>query len=702
MFPIPGGVNAVVDYMGTTIDFNTGISGRVTDDSGNGIANVDVGASDIDNNWQPGTTTDSEGYYALSVPEGPYRVIFSPMNAAGYFAPEYYNNKASHREADLIIVVAGQTTFNINAQLEVGGKISGRVTDASRNGIENVYIFPEDPEHGGMSGGHSDNQGYYTFTVLAGTYTVRFETTSATGYYLPEWYSNKYDRNEADSVTVTAGKTTSNINAQLEIGGKISGRVTDASNDGIAHVHVWPNDLDNNALDSAFTDGQGYYTFNVPSGTYKVAFYPRGAGYYALEYYNNEPNFNEADLVTVVIGETTSNINAQLEVGGKISGRVTDASNNGIANVNVHVVDLNSNWLPGATTDNEGYYTLSVAIGTYKVFFDPTSAGHFLAEYYNNKHSFDEADSVTAVAGQTTPNINAQLKPPSYTLTVTKEGTGNGTVTSSPAGINCGDDCSETYSKVQEVKLTAKADTNSTFTGWSGGGCSGTGTCVVVVNTDIALTAAFSGKASDISISPGSLDFGNVKIGKKTTKTLKISNNGSGDLFITLSGLEGTDFSIQGSSSVTIKAKKSYSLKVLCTPTTGGLKTAILKIQSNDPDTSTLEIPLTATLPATTPDISVAQTSLDFGSVKVGKKVTKTLRIGNNGSGDLLITLSGLEGTGFSIQGSSSVTIKTKKSYSLKVLFTPTSPGIEVATLSITSNDPDTPVVEVALTGAGQ
>ena len=286
-------------------------------------------------------------------------------------------------------------------------------------------------------------------------------------------------------------------------------------------------------------------------------------------------------------------------------------------------------------------------------------------------------------------------------LTVLKSGTGSGTVTSSPVGINCGSDCSESYDQGTSVTLTATPASGSTFGDWSGSGCSGTGTCVVIMNTAIVVTAAFSAGPPAISVSPSSLDFGSVKIGKKITKTLKITKNSSRNLMITLSGLEGTDFSIQGSSSVTIKAKKSCSLKVLCTPTSGGLKTATLEIQTNDPDTPTLEIPLTATLPATTPDISVAQTTLDFGSVKSGKKVTKTLKITNNGSGDLVITLSGLEGTDFSIQGSSSVTIKAKKSYSLKVLFTPTSAALKTATLKITSNDPDTPILEIPLSGTG-
>jgi len=224
------------------------------------------------------------------------------------------------------------------------------------------------------------------------------------------------------------------------------------------------------------------------------------------------------------------------------------------------------------------------------------------------------------------------------------------------------------------------------------------------MNTDIEVTAGFfpSPKLPSISVSPSSIDFGIVTVGKKITKTLKITNNASKSLIITISGLEGTDFSIQGSSSVTIKAKKSYSLKVLCMPTWGGIKTGVLELQTSEPDTAPIEVSLTATLPATTPEISVPQASIEFGSAKVGKKVTKTLKITNNGTGDLVITLSGLEETDFNIQGSSSVTIKAKKSYSLKILFTPQSAGFETATLKIESNDPDTPMMNISLSGTGQ
>jgi hypothetical protein len=79
------------------------------------------------------------------------------------------------------------------------------------------------------------------------------------------------------------------------------------------------------------------------------------------------------------------------------------------------------------------------------------------------------------------------------TVTVAKVGSkASGTVTSSPAGISCGSDCSETYNAGTSVKLTAKAGGGSRFSGWSGA-CSGTATtCTVGMTAVRAVTATFT------------------------------------------------------------------------------------------------------------------------------------------------------------------------------------------------------------------
>ncbi len=79
-------------------------------------------------------------------------------------------------------------------------------------------------------------------------------------------------------------------------------------------------------------------------------------------------------------------------------------------------------------------------------------------------------------------------------LTVTKLGVGIGTVTSSPSGINCGTTCSYGFADNTVVTLTAVATAPSIFTGWSGAGCSGTGTCTVTMNSAKSVSATFSVK----------------------------------------------------------------------------------------------------------------------------------------------------------------------------------------------------------------
>ena len=80
--------------------------------------------------------------------------------------------------------------------------------------------------------------------------------------------------------------------------------------------------------------------------------------------------------------------------------------------------------------------------------------------------------------------------PPDRLLSVTTTGTGGGTVTSAPSGIDCGTDCSETFTDGTVVQLTATPADGSAFTGWSGD-CSGTGPCEVTLDADRWVTATF-------------------------------------------------------------------------------------------------------------------------------------------------------------------------------------------------------------------
>jgi hypothetical protein len=81
---------------------------------------------------------------------------------------------------------------------------------------------------------------------------------------------------------------------------------------------------------------------------------------------------------------------------------------------------------------------------------------------------------------------------PTQTLSVTKNGTGTGGVTSIPGGVDCGGSCSAQFASGTFVTLTASAAVGSVFVGWSGEGCSGTGTCAVTMIQARNVSATFT------------------------------------------------------------------------------------------------------------------------------------------------------------------------------------------------------------------
>ncbi len=112
---------------------------------------------------------------------------------------------------------------------------------------------------------------------------------------------------------------------------------------------------------------------------------------------------------------------------------------------------------------------------------------------------------VVTVAGATT--VTATFTVPTVTLTVARAGTGGGTITSTPAGIGCPVTCVASYAPGTRVTLTPQADVGSSFTG-SGGGCSGTSTCVVTLDASATVTATFVQQFFNLTVTtsgPGSV-----------------------------------------------------------------------------------------------------------------------------------------------------------------------------------------------------
>ncbi|MCU0294004.1 MAG: choice-of-anchor J domain-containing protein, partial [Thermoanaerobaculaceae bacterium] len=96
-----------------------------------------------------------------------------------------------------------------------------------------------------------------------------------------------------------------------------------------------------------------------------------------------------------------------------------------------------------------------------------------------------------------------------HTLTVDRTGTGSGTVTSTPPGIDCGATCSAQFDYQTAVSLAPTAATGSTFTGWSGA-CSGTGACQVAMDQARSVTAAFTLQQHTLTVTKAGTGGGGV------------------------------------------------------------------------------------------------------------------------------------------------------------------------------------------------
>nr|WP_246322146.1 carboxypeptidase regulatory-like domain-containing protein [Nocardioides panzhihuensis] len=396
----------------------TSIAGTVTDESGEPLRGIDVSLYQAQDDgsgsvwwdsvgWDTTTTTGSYSFDGLAA-GATYRIGF--VDNEGNFAREYYRDAATvERATD---VIAGESgPIDVALASDAGAEvITGAVTDDAGNPVAGVTVeaYRTDTwdEAGSVTTGADGT--YRLDGLRAGPHQVSF---SLNDDYL---YTDEEPYRLVDVVAGTAAVE----DLQVHVGGRVTGTLRDADGQPIRDAYVTAY-----TADGFEWSGQGYvevdgnYTVRgLPSGTYRLEF-TSNAGH-RPEWFSDKSSFDEADVVTVNLRETTT-ANAELALGARATGVVTH--HDGTPHAWEYVMierDGGSGWeyTGEAWTDESGRYaTGALDPGTYRI----------RADAYDGIHvtTFSKEFTVTD-AEQVVRDIQMQRPVVTNTAAPTIEGTG--------------------------------------------------------------------------------------------------------------------------------------------------------------------------------------------------------------------------------------------------------------------------------------
>ncbi|MFL5352438.1 choice-of-anchor D domain-containing protein [Archangium sp.] len=253
--------------------------------------------------------------------------------------------------------------------------------------------------------------------------------------------------------------------------------------------------------------------------------------------------------------------------------------------------------------------------------------------------------------------------------------------------------------KVLTVKFSPSADASAT----------GTLTVTTQDTEQVSVTDSLTGRGvrPAIVMSPSPLAFGDVRVSTVSTKTVTVSNNGSGPILIsgitktgssafTLDTAPATPFTLAAGANEVLTVKFSPLIEATASDT------GVITLTTQDPGLPSVTLNITGR--GVKPTLVLSPNPLAFGDVRVNTSLTKTVTVSNTGTGP--ISISGLStGTGspFTLVSPPSLpfNVAAGTNTTLSVKFTPTADASAAGTLTVTSSDSDFGSSTVDLSGRG-
>jgi phage baseplate assembly protein gpV len=385
------------------------IEGKVTKSGGTGLADIEVDASATNIDYYTSTVTDASGNYSVAVAPNSSDTLYF-YDGSGKYGDGYYSTAGftySPTAATAVAVASADVTGK-NVTLPLAVHIKGKVTKSGGTGLGDIEVYVADNFNTYETWTWTAADGTYSLTTAPGTYTLAFYDPSGTyggGYYSTAGFT--YYPSKATKVTVSSADVTGK-NVTLPLAVYIEGKVTKSGGTGLGNIEVEAFNASYDTWDPTASDGT--YFVSVAPGTYTLLFSDE-TGKYASGYYSTGGfvyNASGASSVTVASASITGK-NVTLPLAVRITGKVTDAGDNGLPNIEIMASSADRTYANGAPSEADGTYSMPVIPGSYKVWFQDRSGVNGSGFYSITGFVYDEA-SASAVLVSTTDATDIDVK----------------------------------------------------------------------------------------------------------------------------------------------------------------------------------------------------------------------------------------------------------------------------------------------------
>lgn len=374
-----------------------------------------------DSEWVAETTTGADGRYRLvGIRAGTYTLHYEPPTGTNLMG-EWWKDAASAETATRVDIAKSGARTGFDATLSLGSKIEGVVRgDGGKAVAANValYSVERSAEEGTVrqeiASFATRANGTFSFGGLAaGTYTLR--TSVEKGTYATEWWDDRGSEYTAKTITLGTKKSVTGLVVTLARAAVLGGVVTDESGDPVASATV---DVfvgtDREFLTQATTDGDGRWRVGgLRARTYTLHMQaPEGSGL-VPQYWRGALEWEDASGVKLSSGQSRTDLDVELRLGGTISGAVTGPGDRAVAGVTVRALQwVDGGWSSATetTTDRAGRYVLvGLPGGRYTVEFAPDNDSELGAQWWKDASRHAEAATFEVAYGAKIAGIDARL-----------------------------------------------------------------------------------------------------------------------------------------------------------------------------------------------------------------------------------------------------------------------------------------------------